>query len=210
MREQELIRGEDAIRQVIHEWRQHLITNWRDEPLRLTTAIPESSFRFLAGASQRHLCRLRLTTAIPESSFPGHQVELSGHTGRLYYAGFDARYPLYWGCNLVGFEDGYKPPGKLAIGLSDAYPNAHELPAIGCFQAMLPAIYDPILLLFYHLAGSSLYGLVKGEPITAHEIVERSEQAFNKREQDDYGNNWIRVSGYWYPAELLTIARERL
>ena len=185
MREQELIRGEDAIRQVIHEWRQHLITNWRDEPLRLTTAIPESSF-------------------------PRHQVELSGHTGRLYYAGFDARYPLYWGCNLVGFEDGYKPPGKLAIGLSDAYPDAHKRPAIGRFQAMLPAIYDPILLLFYHLAGSSLYGLVKGEPITAREIVERSEQAFNKREQDDYGNNWIRVSGYWYPAELLTIARERL
>jgi hypothetical protein len=84
-----------------------------------------------------------------------------------------------------------KPPEKLAIGLSDAFPDAHELPAIGRFQAMLPAIYDPILLLFYHLADSSLYGLVKGEPITAREIVERSEQAFNKREQDDYGNNWI-------------------
>jgi len=186
MREQELIRGEDAIRQVIHEWRQHLITNWRSEPMRLTRAIPSHGIY-------------------------GHLVTFQdGHTGWLQYWGNDVRYPFYWGCNLVGFEDGYKPPEKQAIGLSDAYPDVHKLPAIGRFQAVIPAIYDPVLLLFYHLAESSLYGFARGEPVSAREIVERSEQAFDKREQDDYGNNWIRVSGYWYPAELLTIARERL
>jgi hypothetical protein len=184
MHKEELIRGEDAIRQAIQNWRRFLIDNWRNEPLRLARATPHAQPPF-------------------------HFVEFQdGHAGWLYYAGFDARYPLYWGCNLVSFQNGYEPPEKLAIGIPDAYPDAHKLPAIGRFQAVIPAIYDPILLLFYHLADSSLYRLAKGEPITAREIVERSEQAFQTREQDDQGHNWVSVGVYWYPAELLTIARE--
>ena len=186
MQEQERIHGEDAIRQAIQHWRQHLITHWRNEPLRLTQANPNAQPPF-------------------------HRVEFqNGHTGWLGYMGNDARYPLYWGCNLVGFEDGYKPPEKLALGLSHASPDAHKLPSIGRYQALLPVIYDPILLLFYHLAESSLYGLAKDEPISAREIVERSERAFQNTTQDEHGNLWIRIAGYWYPAELLTIARERL
>ena len=186
MHEQELIRGEDSIRQVIQEWRQHLIINWRSEPMRLTTATPHAQPPF-------------------------HRVEFQdGHTGWLGYLGFDERYPRSWGCNRVRFEDGYQPPEKLAVGIPDAYPDAHKLPAIGRFQAVISAIYDPVLLLFYHLAELSIYGLAKGEPITAREIVDRSEQAFQRREQDEYGNNWISLSGNWYPAEILTIARERL
>jgi hypothetical protein len=186
MHKEEFIRGENAIRQAIQDWRRFVTEQWRSEPLRLARATPHAQPPF-------------------------HRVEFqNGHTGWLGYMGNDARYPLYWGCNLVSFQNGYQPPEKLAIGIPDAYPDAHKLPAIGRFQAVIPAIYDPILLLFYHLADSSLYRLAKGAPITAREIVERSEQAFQTREQDDYGNDWIRVAGHWYPAELLTIARERV
>jgi hypothetical protein len=182
---EEIIRGEDAIRQAIQHWRQHLITHWRNEPLRLTQATPNAQPPF-------------------------HRVEFqNGHAGWLGYMGNDARYPLYWGCNLVRFQD-YEPPEILAIGIDKVFPDWHQLPAIGRFRAVLPAIYDPVLLLFYHLADSSLYGLAQGEPITAHEIVKRSEQVFQERKQDNYGNDWVSVGGFWYPAELLTIARERL
>jgi hypothetical protein len=182
---EEFIRGEDAIRQAIQSWRQHLITHWRNEPLRLTQATPNAQPPF-------------------------HRVEFqNGHAGWLGYLGNDARYPLYWGCNLVRFQN-YEPPEILAIGIDKVFPDWHQLPAIGRFRAVLPAIYDPVLLLFYHLADSSLYGLAQGEPITAHEIVKRSGQVFQKRKQDNYGNDWVSVGGFWYPAELLTIARERL
>ncbi len=182
MREQELIRGENAIRQAIQEWRRFLIENWRNEPMRLARATPHAQPPF-------------------------HLVEFqSGHTGLLGYLGNDVRYPLYWGCNRVMFQDDYEPPEKLAIGISDAFPDAHKLPAIGRFQAVIPAIYDPVLLLFYHLADD----LTKGEPITARAIVDRSEQRFQKMAQDDQGNFWVSIAGNWYPAELLTIARARL
>jgi len=125
----------------------------------------------------------------------------------LGYLGNDIRYPLYWGCNLVHFQDGYEPPEKLAIGIPEASANSHKfLPAIGRFQAVLPAIYDPILLLFYRIADV----LLEKHPVSASEIVERSEQVFQKREQDDYGHIWVIMGGYSYPAELFTIARERL
>jgi hypothetical protein len=182
---EEFIRGEDAIRQAIQSWRQHLITHWRNEPLRLTQTTPHAQPPF-------HLAEFQ-----------------DGHAGWLGYMGNDARYPLYWGCNLVRFQD-YEPPEILAIGIDKVFPDWHQLPAIGRFRAVLPAIYDPVLLLFYHLADSSLYGLAQGEPITAHEIVKRSEQVFQERKQDNYGNDWVSVGGFWYPAELLTIARERL
>mgnify|MGYP000308095261 CR=1 FL=1 len=80
--------------------------------------------------------------------------------------------------------------------------------AITRIQLTLDVIYDPVLLLFYHLARG--IGRAKGEPITAREIVERSEQHFQYTAQDEQGNLWVSISGNWYPAELLTIARERL
>ena len=182
MHKEEIIRGQEPIREAIEEWRRFLIEQWRNEPLRLTQATPNAQPPF-------------------------HRVEFqNGHAGWLYYAGFDARYPLYWGCNLVHFQDGYEPPEKLAIGIPDAFPDAHELPAIGRFQAVIPAIYDPVLLLFYHLADD----LTKGEPITARAIVDLSEQRFQKTAQDNQENFWVSIAGNWYPAELLTIARERL
>jgi hypothetical protein len=182
----EIIRGEEAIREAIQAWRRFLIENWRSEPLRLTTAIPWGKPPF-------------------------HLVEFQGeHTGWLGYLSNDVRYPLFWGCNLVRFQDGYEPPEKLAIGIVAAHPDWHELHDIQRFQLTSTFIFDPVLLLFYHLADSSLYGPAQGEPITAHEIVKRSEQVFQKRKQDNYGNDWVSVRGYWYPAELLTIARERL
>jgi hypothetical protein len=89
---EEFIRGEDAIRQAIQHWRQHLITHWRNEPLRLTQATPHAQPPF-------------------------HRVEFqNGHAGWLGYMGNDARYPRYCGCNLVEFIDGYQPPQKLIVG----------------------------------------------------------------------------------------------
>jgi hypothetical protein len=162
----EIIRGEEAIREAIQAWRRFLIENWRSEPLRLTTAIPRGKPPF-------------------------HLVEFQGgHTGWLGYMGTDIRYPLYCGCNLVFFTDGYKPPQKLFVGIPDFSPGElKSLPAIVRIQATLAAIYDPLTLLFYCIADSSRYGFARGESITAREIVERSEQAFQQRERDDYGND---------------------
>ena len=188
MQEQERIHGEDAIRQAIQHWRQHLITHWRNEPLRLTQATPNAQPPF-------------------------HRVEFqNGHTGWLYYAGFDARYPRYCGCNLVNFTDGYQPPQKLIVGLVDIHPlNALKQPAITRIQLTLDAIYDPVLLLFYHLAQYSLSRLQSGQTLSAPEIVERSEQLFLHDTPDPIlQNSWVRLFGGFYPTELFTIARERL
>jgi hypothetical protein len=187
VREVEIIYGEEAIREAIQAWRRFLIENWRSEPLRLATAIPRGQPPF-------HIVTFQ-----------------DGHTGTLGYLGNDVRYPLFWGCNLVRFQDGYEPPEKLAIGIDDAHPKAHEFrPAITRKQLIYKFIYDPVLLLFYHLADPPFYDVAEGKPITAREIVERSEQVFQGGEKDADGNSWVVVSVYWYPAELLTIARERL
>jgi hypothetical protein len=181
----EIIRGEEAIREAIQAWRRFLIENWRSEPLRLTTAIPRGKPPF-------------------------HLVEFQGeHTGWLGYLSNDVRYPLFWGCNLVRFQD-YEPPEKLAIGIVAAHPDWHELHDIQRFQLTSTFIFDPVLLLFYHLAEATFPDLAKDKPITAREIVERCEQVFQKRKQDVNGNIWVSITGSWYPAELLTIARERL
>jgi hypothetical protein len=183
---EEIIRGEEAIREAIQAWRRFLIENWRSEPLRLTTAIPWGKLPF-------------------------HLVEFQGgRTGWLGYLDNDLRYPLYWGCNVVHFPDGYKPPEKLAIGIVKAYPDWQSLDHIYHYHLKSYFIFDPVLLLFYCLAEATFPDLAKDKPITAREIVERCEQVFQNRKQDVNGNIWVSITGSWYPAELLTVARERL
>jgi hypothetical protein len=185
---EEIIRGEDAIRQAIQHWRQHLITHWRNEPLRLTQATPNAQPPF-------------------------HLVEFqNGHRGWLGYLGNDARYPRYCGCNLVEFIDGYQPPQKPIVGLVDIHPlNALKQPAIIRIQLTLDAIYDPVLLLFYHLAQYSLSRL-KPEP-NARRIRNRRTQrtSSSRRTADHYwkslGSPVRRLLSHRI---LLTIARERL
>jgi len=185
---EEIIRGEDAIRQAIQNWRQHLITHWRNEPLRLTQATPHAQPPF-------HLAEFQ-----------------NGHAGWLGYMGNDARYPRYCGCNLVKFIDGYEPPQKPIVGLVDIHPlNALKQPAIIRIQLTLDAIYDPVLLLFYHLAQYSLSRLEPKQTLSAREIVERCEQLFlHDTPEPLLQNNWVALFGAFYPTEIFTIARERL
>gem|GEM_PF-1612649 len=188
VREEEILRGEEAIREAIQAWRRFLIENWRSEPLRLTTAIPYADPPF-------------------------HLVEFQGgHRGWLGYLGNDARYPRYCGCNLVEFIDGYQPPQKPIVGLVDIHPlNALKQPAIIRIQLTLDAIYDPVLLLFYHLAQYSLSRLEPEQTLSAPEIVERCEQLFlHDTPEPLLQNNWVALFGGFYPKEIFTIARERL
>ena len=108
--------------------------------------------------------------------------------------------------------DGYQPPQKPIVGLVDIHPlNALKEPAITRIQLTLDAIYDPVLLLFYHLARHSLSRLEPKQTLSAREIVERSEQLFLHDTPDPIlQNNWVLLFGGFYPTELLTIARERL
>jgi len=191
MHKEEIIRGQEPIREAIEEWRRFLIEQWRDEPLRLTQVTPY-------GASPQHI------------------VEFQG--GRRAWFGYldhGMRYPLYWGCNLVAFMDRTEVPEKRAIGLYDFDPREVEkLRTIYRITDTLPAIYDPVLLLFWHLVDSDHINIPReqpAQPVSTLEIVTRSEALFLPRTpQDALEIGWIRLNRGWYPIEVLTLARERI
>jgi hypothetical protein len=192
MHTETIIRGEEAIREAIQEWRRFLIKSWREEPLRMVQAIPYDVNNFF------------------------HTIHFhNGWVGRLGYMGHEARYPMHWGCNLVSFrpnENEWQVPDRLAIGLYDFDPvEVGALPAIGRIEDTIPAIYDPVLLLLWHLTEYSCDSVAKGQPLSAAEVVERSEQLFiHETPAGALESGWVRLRGGWYPVEVFTIARERI
>ena len=190
MHTETIIRGEEAIREAIQEWRRFLIEQWREEPLRMVQAIPYDVNNFF------------------------HTIHFhNGWIGDLGYMGHDARYPMHWGCHTIVFpHKEWEVPYRRAIGLYDFDPvDVGALPAIGRIEDTIPAIYDPVLLLLWHLAQHSRSGLAKKQPISAAEVVERSEQFFlHETPADALESVWVRLYGGWYPVELFAIARERI
>ena len=180
MRE-EFIRGEDAIRQAIQHWRQHLITHWRNEPLRLTTATPD-----------------------PHPIYPAYTITLNNNiNATLRYIDHSARV-LPWGCNMLAFNDPATTTPKTVLGIDPNYgPETPKQPSIILIRAHLPAVYDPITLLFALLIYKTRYALT--QPITATEILQHAETRAKYPDE-----HWVQFGDCFYPAELLQIAYDRL
>ena len=180
---EEIIRGEDAIRQAIQNWRQHLITHWRNEPLRLAIAMHN-----------------------PHPIYPAYTITLNNNiNATLRYIDHSARV-LPWGCNILSLDD--KDPDLIApktvLGIEPNYgPDTPKLTSIILIQAHLPVLYDPITLLFALLVYKAEYSLT--QPITASEIVQRAETIAKYPDK-----HWLQLGDCYYPVELLQIASDRL
>jgi len=179
----ERIQGEQAIRQAIQKWRQHLITHWRNEPLRMVHGTP-----------------IQELYTIYEFHFEGGWVGVLSSLNNMRY--------LSSGCVVLAFVDTEDPlqPQPVLRFEPNYDPYARENDTLLLYHETFKVCYDPIALLYNLLIRrASLVPEIKKRSLTATEILELSKQYI------EYGpDGWIRIDQNFFPAELLTIAQERL